>query len=131
MRYAEIDLKNKNHDKSRDFSLVDQLNLFCRLDQSTDAPCAQRFSDFSTTSENTNLLQIRFEFSVCGPHGKTAIMSERSCFSTFFTLCHNKDPFNSECLYFAGLGTLQQASILPHPVSFYKKSVYMKGELIL
>ena len=131
MRYNQMLLKNKNHDKCRDLSLVDQYNLNCCFDQSTDAPCAQRFSDFSTTFKNTNLLQIWFEFSICSPHGKTAIMSECSCFSTFFTLCHNKDPFNSECLYFAGLGTLQQASILPYPVSFYKKSVYMKGELIL
>ncbi len=131
MHFAEFDLKNKNHDTSRDFSLIDQLNLFCCLDQGTDAPCAQRFSDFSTALENTHLLQIGFEFSIGSPHGKTAIMPECSCLSTFFTLCHNKDPFNHECIFFAGLGTLQQASILPQPVSFYKKSVYMKGELIL
>jgi hypothetical protein len=131
MNSVKLDVNNKNHDNCRDFSLVDQLNLICCLDQSSDAPGAQRFSDFSTTFENAHLLQIGFEFSVGSPHGKTAIMSEGSCFSTFFTLCHNRDPFSSECSYFAGLGTPQQASILPQAVSFYKKSVLMEGELIL
>lgn len=116
-------VKSKNHDISRDFYSIIRSNLFSGFDHCTDTACAQGHTDFTTTFENAHLLQIGFEFSVCGTHGKTAIMSEGCCFSTFFTLCHNKDPFNYECLFFAGLGTAQQSKILPYPATFFKNSV--------
>lgn len=117
---------NKNHDICRDLCLNDQNKLF-RFDHCADTAGAQCLSDFTTIFEKTNLLQVGFEFSISRSHGKTAIMSEGCCFSTFFTLCHNKDPFNYACFYFAGLGTAQQSKILPQPVTFYKKSVYERG----
>lgn len=123
MPSVKLLIKNKNHEGSRDSCLIDQSNLVRGFYQGSDTSCAQGFSNFPTIFKNTHLLQIGFEFSICRPHRKTTIVPESCGFSTFFTLCHNKDPFNYECLIFAGLGTAQQSCILPHPVTFYKNCV--------
>lgn len=123
MNFVETHHLNKNHGITREFCLIDQSSLFCGFDQSSDTSRAQCFSYFPTIFENTNLLQIGFEFSICRSHRKTAIVPECCGLPTFFTLCHNKDPFNYECLIFAGLGTAQQSSIISPPVTFYKNSV--------
>lgn len=93
---SDLDL-NKNHGKRRDFCLIYKSKLVCGFYQCANAASAQHFADFSTILINRNRLQIRFKLAVGRSHRKAAVMTKGRCLSTFFTLCHNKDPFNYEC----------------------------------
>lgn len=123
MIYENQSSLNKNRGSRRSFCLTDHSNLFRSFYHRAYTTGAKNFLNLTTTLENRNLLQIGFKLSICCTHRKTTIMTKGRCFSTFLTLCHNKDPFNYECKDFASTGTSQQSGILPYPVSFYKKCV--------
>lgn len=128
MNYALHFNLNKNHGLRRDFCFGKERILFSRFYNCAYAASTQNFADFASILEHRDLLQIRSKFSVGRSHRKAAIMTKGSRLPTFFTLCHNKDPFNYECLELAGLCTAQQSRILPQPVTFHKKWVLFKGE---
>ncbi len=115
---------NKNHGRSREFCNENNQKLFGRFNNCANAACAQYFADLTSVFKYRNLLQVWSEFTIGRSHGKTAIMPKSCSLSTFFTLRHNKDPFNYECLELAGGCTAQQTRILPHPITLYKNWVY-------
>ena len=114
---------NKNRGLRRFSCLNNQSKLFRSFYKSAYTAGAKQFLHLSPAFENRNLLKIWFKFSIGCTHRKAAIMTKSRCFSTFFTLCHNKDPFNHECLEFESTCTSQQSGILPYHVSFYKNWV--------
>ncbi len=128
MHYALRTNLNKNHDLRRDFCFGKERFLFSRFYDSAYATSAQNFSDFASILKYRDLLQIWSKFTVGRSHRKAAIVTKGRRLPTFFTLCHNKDPFNYECLELAGLCTAQQTRILPQPVTFHKNWVLLKGE---
>lgn len=95
----EIPNLNKNHGINRDFRFFGfSINrLFDRFNQCSDTASTKYFLNLPATFKNRNLLQIGFKFPVGSTHGKTAVMTKSSCFSTFFAFCHNKGPFTNEC----------------------------------
>lgn len=127
MNYEMQSNLNKNHGFRRDFRLIVRFELLNRFHDCANTTGTQYFTNLSTTFENRDFLQIRSEFSIGRSHRKTAIMTKSRCFSTFITFRHGMDPFNYECLKFAGCRTSQQGEILPYPVTFYKNCVYERG----
>jgi hypothetical protein len=123
MNYDNQSNLNKNHGFRRDFRLIARSNLLNRLHDCTNTTGTQNFTNLSTAFENRDFLQIRSKFSIGRSQRKTAIMTKCRCFSTFIAFRHGMDPFNYECLYFAGCRTSQQGRILPYLVTFYKNSV--------
>ncbi len=115
---------NKNHGRSREFCNENNPNLFGCFNNCANAAGAQYFADLASVFKHRNLLQVWSEFTIGRSHGKTAIMSKSCRLSTFFTLRHNKDPFNYECSELAGGCTAQQSRILPHPITLNKNWVY-------
>jgi hypothetical protein len=123
MNYDNPTSLNKNHGFRRDFRLIARSVLLNRLHDCTNTTGTQNFTNLSAAFENRDLLQIRSKFSIGRSQRKTAIMTKSRCFSTFIAFRHGMDPFNYECLYFAGCRTSQQGRILPYLVTFYKNSV--------
>lgn len=114
---------NKNRGLRRFFCLNIQSILFRSFYHRANATGAKQFLNLTSAFEYRNLLKIWFKFSIGSTHRKAAIMTKSRCFSTIFTLCHNKNPFNRECLDYDSTCTSQQSGILPYHVSFYKNWV--------
>ena len=124
MSYAKMHDLNENHGRSREFSFDSCPNLFGRFYNCAYETRAQNFADHTPTFKHRNLLQVWSKFTIGRSHRMTAIMSKSCCFSTFFTLSHNKNPFNHECLELAEGCTAQQSQILPYPITLHKNWVY-------
>jgi hypothetical protein len=85
-----------------------------------DALGTQHLFDLAIAFVNSHLLQVGLEFTIGGTHGERPAMSKSCRLSAVGTLSHLTNFLS--CYNSRVLACSRKHSILPHIVSFYKKS---------